>query len=123
VLLTGKKAPKMRPASKGDDELELKLDIPQVHLSGKGSMAQLIDQLNHGLGGPDPWVEQTGLRGSFEIKLEYALAVGPAGPPGDPSVPTLVQALEEQLGLRVETKKLPADVVVVDHVERNPVEN
>jgi uncharacterized protein (TIGR03435 family) len=124
VLLAGKKEPKMRRAVERDDELQLKLDVPQVHLSGRGSIAMLIDQLHHGLGGPDPWIDETGIGGFFEIKLEFQLGSGAAAPPGDFSAgPTLTQALESQLGLRVETKRAPADFLVVDRVEKNPVEN
>jgi uncharacterized protein (TIGR03435 family) len=123
-LLAGKKAPKMRRAAAADDQLDLKLDVPLVHLSGKGTVAQLIDQLNHGLGGGDPWVDQTGLTGAFEIKLDFALASGARTAPGDASAaPSAAQAIEQQLGLRVETRKAPADFVVVDHVERTPIQN
>jgi uncharacterized protein (TIGR03435 family) len=58
-LLAGKKAPKMRAAAASDvapdSQLDLKLEVPLVHLSGKGTIAQLIDQLNHGLNSVCVW--------------------------------------------------------------------
>jgi uncharacterized protein (TIGR03435 family) len=37
--------------------------------------------------------------------------------------PTLATALQEQLGLKLEPKKGPVDLLVIDHVERAPTEN
>ena len=37
--------------------------------------------------------------------------------------PTLLQALQDQLGLRVKKKKVTVDVLVVDHLEKAPTEN
>jgi uncharacterized protein (TIGR03435 family) len=126
-LLVARKGPKMRPVPEQDEMLELKLDVPQVKLSGRGSIEKLIDQLNHGLGGPDPWVDKTGLSGFFEIKLDFAMGRPPdsaAARPDDlPGGQRLPEALEQQLGLRVEVKKAPVDVVVVDRVERTPADN
>ena len=71
-----------------------------------------------------PVVDRTGLTGFFDIKLEL--------PPLQPvaatdaavaeSGPSIFAVLQEQLGLRVEEGKGPADVLVIDHVER-PTEN
>lgn len=125
VLLVGRKGPKMRPAADGNENLELKLEVPLVHLSGRGSMVELTDQLNHGLGGRDPSVDQSGLSGFFEIKLDFDQS--PASPTAQPgeflSAPKPPEALEQQLGLRVEVRKMPTDIVVVDRVEKIPVEN
>jgi uncharacterized protein (TIGR03435 family) len=125
VLLVARKGPKMRQVMEQDEILELKLDVPLVHLSGRGSIQKLIEQLNHGLGGTNPWVDQTSLNGFFEIKLEFDMSPDlPRAQQEDVlSAPRLPQALEQQLGLRVEVRKEPADIVVVDRVEKVPVEN
>src|SRR5579872_5105290 len=72
-----------------------------------------------------PVVNQTGLEGAYTFQLSWAPSSGPvAGDPTDPAVgPTLFQALDSQLGLRLESKKLPLPVIVVDRAERVPVEN
>ena len=125
ILLVAKKGPKMRRVTEPDNDLELKLEPPVVRLSGKGSIPQLIDQLDHGLGGPDPWVDTTGLNGFFEIKLEYDMSRDSAPAQADDALglPKLPAALEQQLGLRVEVRKAPTDIVVVDRAEKIPVEN
>jgi uncharacterized protein (TIGR03435 family) len=47
---------------------------------------------------------------------------GPLDAVSDP-VPTLLVALESQLGLKLEPKRGPVDILVVDHVNRTPTEN
>jgi uncharacterized protein (TIGR03435 family) len=36
---------------------------------------------------------------------------------------TLREAIEQQLGIKVETRKRPAPVLVIDHIEENPTAN
>jgi len=40
-----------------------------------------------------------------------------------PDGPILVEALQDQLGLKLETRKAPIGIIVVDHLERVPTEN
>jgi uncharacterized protein (TIGR03435 family) len=86
-----------------------------------------------------PVLDQTGIEGIFDIKMQWnPFAAGtqpgddaprnPAaeakeGPRPDlSSLPTLFTALEEQLGLKLESRKGPVEIYVIDHVER-PTEN
>jgi uncharacterized protein (TIGR03435 family) len=110
----------------------------QMHGTGaQQSMGQICDFIANQLG--RPVADQTGLTGKYDFNLEFApenmpgllpgAGPGPgrgdaAGPPpsNDPA-PTLIAALQEQLGLKLETKKLAVDLVVVDHIEKTPTEN
>jgi uncharacterized protein (TIGR03435 family) len=80
-------------------------------------------------------VDETGQPGSFAITLYWtpdALEMGgrqrlgsmPESPQ-EASTPgaNLLQAVEQQLGLKLVAKKVPREVVVVDHVEKVPTEN
>ena len=76
-------------------------------------------------------IDKTGLQGLYDIKLQWAPDPGlpnPAGPgpiasaPADQLGPSLFTALQEQLGLRLESTRGPVQVLVIDHVER-PSEN
>jgi uncharacterized protein (TIGR03435 family) len=70
-------------------------------------------------------VDTTGLNGSFDFALRWTPDMMDAAPPSydhglksDAAPPSLRTALEEQLGLRLETTKAPVDVIVIDSVEQ-----
>jgi uncharacterized protein (TIGR03435 family) len=73
-----------------------------------------------------PVVDQTGLTGTFDMVLEWVPDPGDLPPNShfepDPSGPTFMEALKEQLGLRLEAQKGPAQFLVIDHIE-HPSEN
>ena len=46
-----------------------------------------------------------------------------AGAPDGPSSPDLFTALQEQLGLKLEQRKGPVELLVIDHLEKVPIEN
>ncbi len=51
-------------------------------------------------------------------------AEGAPAPPADAEAPAnLFTAIQEQLGLKLEPKKIPVEVLVIDHVEKTPIEN
>jgi uncharacterized protein (TIGR03435 family) len=68
-----------------------------------------------------PMVDQTGLTGSFDFTLEWTPEARGPQPPGgdapDPSGPAFQDALRDQLGIKLESRKAPVDVLVVDHIE------
>ena len=75
-------------------------------------------------------VDRTGLAGSFDIELTFdpasAAQAPPGAPPGptpaDDSKPSIFTALQEQLGLKLESTRGSIDVLVIDQAER-PKEN
>ena len=72
-----------------------------------------------------PVVDETGWAGAFDIDLTYTPDLGAAVSQTAPSAntaPSLFTALEEQLGLKLESARGPVNVVVIDRAER-PAEN
>jgi uncharacterized protein (TIGR03435 family) len=67
-------------------------------------------------------MDGTGISGVYNFDLKYAKEEQGPGSDADPA-PTIFMALEERLGLRLKAQKVPVDMIVVDHVERTPVEN
>jgi bla regulator protein blaR1 len=68
---------------------------------------------------------ETGLEGLFDLKLEWTPDAAPGAPdkPAETATgPTLLTALQEQLGLKLESKKGPVEILVIDRAER-PTEN
>jgi uncharacterized protein (TIGR03435 family) len=97
-------------------------------------------------GPPAPFVvDETGLTGRFEFTLEFAGSIFPSSPAqvaaliasdaipsgASPEIadnargggPNLFNALEKQLGLKLEKGKRPVDFLVIDHADKTPTEN
>ncbi len=117
------------------------------HMEAKGvPMTQLVNMLSNLL--DRPVVDETALTGNWDIKLDYtpdestngmmakARAMGampmprPDGGEGrgpaegvDGGGVSLFTAVQAQLGLKLESKKLPLDMVVIDRIEKAPTEN
>src|SRR5215813_12308745 len=70
-----------------------------------------------------PVQDKTGLTGRYTFTLQWALGENDNVPPEfarppDPAGPSLVTALQEQLGLRLQSGKVPTLTVVVDSAEK-----
>ena len=59
-------------------------------------------------------VDRTGLVGGFDLQLSFSPDTAPAP---DPNLPSLFTAVQEQLGLKLESTRAPTDVVVIDSIE------
>jgi uncharacterized protein (TIGR03435 family) len=75
-------------------------------------------------------VDRSGLEGRYDAELKFTPEFIPPMPPGglagqppiDPNGPSIVTAVQEQLGLKLDPQRGPVEVLVVDRVER-PSEN
>ena len=72
-------------------------------------------------------LDRTQLAGAFDFRLSWTpdrIPQGapppgaPALPPVDPNGPSLFAALQEQLGLKLESTRAPLEVLVIDRAER-----
>jgi uncharacterized protein (TIGR03435 family) len=70
-------------------------------------------------------VDRTGLTGYWDFEINFAPESAPAPlppgvdlPAGDPTAPSLFTAVQEQLGLRLQSTKGPVGVLVVDRIEQ-----
>jgi len=82
-----------------------------------------------------PVTDSTGQKGKYDFTLTFTAESlgGPAAsnasnggapePPGREAGPSIFAALERQLGLKLEPKKVMIDMFVIDHAEKTPVEN
>ena len=91
----------------------------------------LADSLSRQLG--RVVIDKTGLTGLYDFELKWTpdesqgqmfkgVDGGDSAPPPDASGPTLFTALQEQLGLKLESQKGPVEVFVIQHAEK-PTEN
>lgn len=129
ALTAGKNGPKLKANTEGKG--------PQIRM-GRGQltatkipMTMLANQLAQQLG--RSVVDKTGLAGDFDFELTWTPEVGQGGgpfgpvpggppPPPDESGPSIFTAVQEQLGLRLESTRGPVETIVIDRLER-PSEN
>ena len=66
-----------------------------------------------------PVVDRTALSGAYDIRLQFSDDVsGATPPPADATNSGIFTAIQEQLGLKLESTKAPVDVLVIDHIDR-----
>ena len=138
VLSVGKGGPKFKETAPDDRATTTPRRRGTMVNNGKitstdAQISTLVTILSRNLG--RTVVDKTGLTGNYDFTLEYAPDEG--GPPPAPRPPdgspatgasapdpgaSIFTALQEQMGLKLESTKGPVDVVVIDHIEK-PAEN
>jgi len=146
ALVVAKGGPKLQPAKPEDKTGEpgpgrglgarsagMSIGDKGMTMTGHGSsMAFIARTLSLQMG--STVVDKTGLTGIYDYTLQFApdenmrgempSAVGLPGPDdaAGSQGPSIFTAVQEQLGLKLEARKEPVDVVVIDHMEK-PTEN
>jgi uncharacterized protein (TIGR03435 family) len=100
----------------------------------QGNIAMFVTELTRQLW--RPVIDKTDLKGEYDFTLEWTPQPGQGGPeslglppqplesapPVNPDGPTIFSALQEQLGLRLDSQKGSVEVIVIERVEK-PSEN
>jgi uncharacterized protein (TIGR03435 family) len=120
ALVIARNGPKLPPPDGKD--FRLKLGRGSIVATGGAKIAMLASVISNQL--DRPVIDETGLTDSYSITLRWT-PEPPAGAPNqaqtaaaDPTSPSFFTALQEQLGLKLESKRRPVEVLVIDHVER-----
>lgn len=122
ALTIGKNGHKLTPVEEGKGRGP-NLRRSRGGISGTAVTMQLVKMGFSDLLGR-PVIDETGLTGAFDFKLEWTEET----PPADSSQPiplageSVFTAIQEQLGLKIESKRGMVDTIVVDKVEK-PSEN
>jgi uncharacterized protein (TIGR03435 family) len=128
VLVVGKNGPKVQETK---TEGEASIDINQRQLSvnvQRAPVSQLIDMMSNLLRAPV--IDMTGLTGRYDLTLNVAKYAGDLAArgqsidsaPADP-LALISMILQDELGLKLEARKMPLNLVIVDSAEKVPVEN
>jgi uncharacterized protein (TIGR03435 family) len=138
ALVIAKNGPKLQEAKPGTYPEDGKGHAGRIlmdpgQLTGQGlPIATLAEFLSEWLG--RTVLDQTGLKGNYDFTLKWTpepgqgmMLRGPEGsnpgPEGGPPTDSpAITAIQEELGLKVESTKAPVEVLVIDHVEK-PSEN
>ena len=119
-------------AKSGSKLVESKPDEagPRIRM-GRGQMSAtkidmdlLARELSRQVG--RPVMNQTDLKGQYNLELTFTPENAPSGPPNSEApasapggdAPTVFTALQEQLGLKLESKKAPVQMFVIDKIEK-----
>jgi uncharacterized protein (TIGR03435 family) len=104
--------------------------VGRGQLAGSGmTMTQLSTMLANTLG--RTVIDKTGLTGNYDVKLSWSPEPGQGGlvggtppPPVDPDsmAPSIFTAIQEQLGLKIDSGKGAVEVYVIDRVEKPTTE-
>ena len=76
----------------------------------KASMALFAERLSEQL--RRPVFDRTGIQGEFDFKVDYAIDDNPE------TGPSIFNAIQEELGLKLETTKGPIETLIIEHAEK-----
>ncbi|HEY6392831.1 MAG TPA: M56 and DUF3738 domain-containing protein, partial [Bryobacteraceae bacterium] len=124
ALVVGKNGPKLKESEANNQGPQIRMNRGLINGQAMG-MAMLASQLSVPLG--RTVLDKTGLTGQYDIKLEFTPEDGPgrgpgdgaeAAPPPDATGPSIFTALQEQLGLKLESSKGPVEIIIIDRIEK-----
>jgi uncharacterized protein (TIGR03435 family) len=121
ALVVAKGGFKLKPVEPGGSGTDSNGGRVRTMTATKTSMAQLADFVARSLG--ETVVDKTGIVGVYDFELRWTTDEQNPDGVDAASAPSLFIALQETLGLRLQPQKVPVEIVVVDHVERVPIEN
>lgn len=121
ALVVGKNGPKLLPPNMSGDNSIGGGRINGNHMSMQ-LLASMLSRLERQI-----VVDRTELKGLFEVHLKWTPDNNSPNAPNSETVPeaglSLFKAIQEQLGLKLESRKSPLDILVIDQAEKVPTEN
>jgi uncharacterized protein (TIGR03435 family) len=114
ALVVGRNGPKLGLSEGGSNDISLAGGILTGHNVPLSRLAQLLSSVMR-----RPVTDATGLEGTYNFSVDPKPYAGP-GPLDLPSM--ITTAIQEELGLRLESRKFQLQVMVIDHIEA-PDEN
>jgi uncharacterized protein (TIGR03435 family) len=121
VVTVGKNGHKLKP-SEGDGEMEVKptgkgLLVAFTHVT----LSQLSEMASSPLQGVV--VDQTGLAGAWDFTIDMSAAAMQTPSDREDAIGMIIQILNDQVGIKIDQKRVPAEVMIVERAEKIPVEN
>jgi uncharacterized protein (TIGR03435 family) len=126
LLQIAKGGIKVKESTSGEGDMDVEPNQQKMQVTvRRAGISQLIDVLGNVFRAPI--VDQTGLKGKYDATfdmMKYMAEMRPTdgGAPPDPQA-IVIRGLQEELGLKLEPKKMAVDLVVIDKAEKVPAEN
>jgi len=119
VLLPGKGEPKVKPST-DENPASLNGNRPTVEFH-KQPISRFTFMLTRRL--DRPVLDQTGLKGLYDFSVDLS-GLGFNGKEAeDPNAPSVFTTVQRDLNLKLESRKEPIPILVVDYANKVPVEN
>ena len=115
ALVVGKGGPKLKPSTEGQFSIRRGRGHLELRHASMKTLTRLLGDSSEGGEMDRPIVDMTGIEGLFDITLDWTPDASALSADGGPSILTAVQ---EQLGLRLEPRRSPVEGIVIDHIER-----
>jgi uncharacterized protein (TIGR03435 family) len=127
VLTIEKNGPKLRPRTAGDGGETTHLTFHGASATGRNVPVKVLAEELQDMVLSRPVLDKTGLMGNFDFDLVWRpepklSGIADASPSVDLNLPDIFTAIQEQLGLKLESTKAPTEVIVIDSAE-HPSEN
>ena len=107
----GRLGPQMRPSTVDCEAVRCRISTNAGRITGTGTtLSELMRRLSPTVG--RPVVDRTGLSGSYDLELQWS-----PDPTADTAGPSIFTAIQEQLGLKLESQRAPIEVLVIDRLE------
>jgi len=128
ILTVGKNGPKFHEsASEGESSIQPDQRRMSVAVQ-RTPLSQLVEILSNVLNAPV--IDETGLKGKYDITIDVAKYMqeisrhreAGASDPLDP-ISMIMTGVQEELGLKLESRKSPVDLLIIDGAEKVPTEN
>ena len=118
TLVVGKSGPKLQQAQAADgSNWEIKYqrnprEFTAINTPLDIFAKALLQELNRTV------IDKTALKGYFDFTLKWSPEVPANAPPAADRAPSIFTAIQEQLGLKLESARGAVEVLIIDHVER-----
>jgi uncharacterized protein (TIGR03435 family) len=120
LLEVGKNGPKFQESkSEGDSDVapDPKRMVIEVHRMPIAQLVEILAKIFQ-----TPVIDLTGLTARYDVSINAAKYLPQSGDRADP-LSIIQTGLAEELGLKMEAKKYPVDLLIIDRAEKAPAEN
>ena len=124
AIVEAKNGHKMRPSQLTEAQ-EGGRDAQGANVVRGAALAEVAYELSDARDVNTIVVDTSGLKGRFDFEInlrKYFPQMKPGDPPPD-IMSVFQEAFQQELGLRLESRKMPMEVLVIDRIDKTPVEN
>jgi uncharacterized protein (TIGR03435 family) len=125
VVTVAKTGLKIKESAASEGDMTIQPSGEAAATIQRATVSHLADMLSVPL--QAPVIDMTGLTGHYDFRIDlssFLVNLDRDHPMGiNDVIPIFIKAAQQQLGVKIDQKKMPVEMLVVDHAEKVPVEN